>query len=224
MADLITLSELRSILGVDPTDTRLDAQYAAMIPMVTSVIRSYTGRDFGVPSVTETRTYAYDGSGTVDIDDATDITGVTMTWPGTGAADVVLPPEDWRALPDRDDNSPVYEYISMPGYAGGVGYGSPEMGFTWNLDVYARERGYLQRPPYVEVTGTFGWPVVPGDVKMAAVWTLQEWVQRPAGDALTSESIEGWSRAWGGRSGAGAALAVPGRARDILASYAQVLV
>jgi hypothetical protein len=223
MADLITLAELRTALGTDPTDTRDDARNTAMIGYASGLIRNYTGRDFGAPSVTETRTYNYDGSGTVDIDDASAITAVVMTWPGTGAADVTIPTTDWRALPDLDDDTAVYQYISMPGYTGGIGYGSPEMGFTWNLDVYASERGYQMRPPYVKVTGTFGWPVVPGDVKMATIWTLQEWISRPSGEGLSSEAIEGWSRTWGGRSGA-AALAIPGRARDILANYAQVLV
>ena len=212
-------------MGVHPTNTRDDAKYAALIPYASSVIRNYTGRNFAAPQVTETRSYRYDGSGTVDIDDATEITKVVLYWPSDPSiAEIELPLRDWQAMPDIDSDSMVHEYINLPGYTGGARTGSPEMGFTRNLDVYARERGFNTMPPYVRVTGTFGWPEVPGDVKIAAIWTVQEWLARPSGDALTSESIEGWSRAWGGKQGTGSALAIPARARDILASYAQVLV
>ena len=225
MADLITLTELRSVLGTDASDTRDNAKYTALIPYVATVIANYTGRDFTVNPVTETRMYRYDGSGSVDIDDATDITAVAMAWPtDPSIADVTIDTRDWQAQPDLGGHILVHEYINIPGYSGRAFGGSPEMGFKRNLDVYARERDYLTMPPYVKVSATFGWPKVPNDVKMAAIWTLQEWVARPSGDALASESIEGYSRAWGDRSGMQAALALPSRAQDVLASYAKVFV
>jgi len=96
---------------------------------------------------------------------------------------------------------------------------NPAMGFTRNLDVWCAEHGF-NPPPLIKVTGTWGWTSVPGLVKMAAILTMQEWIERPSGEALTSEAIEGWSRSWGGKgNSAAAAIAIPQRARDLLASF-----
>lgn len=222
MADLITLAYYRTAAGIDPTDTRDDARITQWIPAVSNIIRAFTERDFGAPAVTEERIFEYDGSGYLDIDDAASITAVKLVYPL--ATDITLESTDWTAKPARRDDSPVFTYIVMPGYVGATA-GSPEMGFTRNLDVYARERGSYALPANVKVTGTWGWPTVPEAVQQAAVWTLDEWRSRPSGEGLTAESIEGWSRAWGTRQGASAAsLAIPARARDILAAYAKVLV
>lgn len=221
MADLITLAYYRTASGIDPTDTRDDARISQWIPAVSNMIRAWTERDFGAPLVTEDRLFEYDGSGYLDIDDASDITAVALTYPL--AADITLDSTDWTAKPARRDDAPVYTYIVMPGYVGAV-TGSPEMGFTRNADVYARERGSYAMPNTVKVTATWGWPDVPEAVQQAAVWTLQEWKARPTGEGLTAESIEGWSRAWGGRGVSAAALAIPERARDVLANFARISV
>lgn len=220
-ADLITRAELRTAIGVDVTNTRDDAKYDMLIPMVSQAIRATTERDFGAPTVTEERVFEYDGSGYLDIDDASAITSVSFTYPT--APDITLNADAWAPKPERRDDAPIYWYILLPSYVGAVS-GSPEMGFARNLDVYARERSYWALPDRIKVLGTWGWPVVPSDVKLAAIWTIQEWLARPSGDALTSESIEGWSRAWGGRQGQGVSLGIPSRARDLLANYARVLV
>lgn len=219
--DLVTLAEYRIAAGIDPTDTRDDARISMWIPFVSQAIRSFTERDFGAMTVTEQREFEYDGSGYLDIDDAAGIQQVAVSYPG-GAPDVILDTDEWTAKPQRRDDAPVYYYIELPSYVGAVG-GSPEMGFGRNLDVYYRERRNWGLPRTVKVTATWGWPVIPGDIKMAAIWTLQEWMARPSGEGLTAEAIEGWSRTWGVRGGgAAAALAIPQRARDILVNYAKV--
>lgn len=220
MADLITLAEYRVAAGYDSTNTRDDAKISQWIPYASQAIRAFTERDFGSANVTEERTFSYDGSGYLDIDDAAVITQLKFVYPG--AVEVLIPADDWSAQPTMRDDSPVFQYIIMPAY---VGYaaGDPEMGFTRNLDVYARERRQWGIPSTVKVTATWGWPVVPGDVKMAAIWTVMEWLSRPTGEAVTSEAIEGWSRSWGGRgAAAAAAMAIPSRSRDILVNYAKV--
>lgn len=222
MADLITLDYYRTAAGTDDTDTRDDARIEQWIPAVSNMIRAFTERDFGTEAVTEERTFEYDGSGYLDIDDATEIDSVALVYPL--ATDITLESTDWTAKPQRRDDAPVYTYLVMPGYVGATS-GSPEMGFTRNLDVYARERGSYALPSTVKVTGTWGWPDVPEAVQQAAVWTIDEWLSRPTGEGLTAESIEGWSRAWGTRQGASAAaLAIPARSRDVLANFARVLV
>lgn len=218
---LISLDEFRLAIGADSTDHRKDELYEQAIAYVSRTIINYTERDFGAPTVTQERTYEYDGSGYLDIDDASAVTAVKLTVPG--ADDLVLAADEWRAMPNIRDDSPVFYYLLMPGVYGLAG--SPEMGFTKNLDVYAAEGRWIALPPHAKVTGTWGWPVVPDDVKMAAIWTLQDWTSRPQGEGLTAEAIEGWSRSWAGRGNTGqvgAALALPNRARDILSFYQKI--
>lgn len=222
MADLLTLNEYRTATGVDLTDTRNDARITQWIPWASQAIRSFTERDFGAPTVTEERTFEYDGSGYLDIDDAAGITQVSFVFSNT--PDLALTSDEWAAKPERRDDAPVYQYILLPGHTGTAWGASPEMGFTRNLDVYYRERSASGLTSKVKVLGTWGWPDVPGDIKMAMVWTLQEWIARPSGEAVTSEAIEGWSRSWGGRGGvAAASFAIPQRARDLLVNYSKVL-
>jgi hypothetical protein len=221
-ADLLTLAEYKTAAGIGVTDTRQDAKITQWIPWMSQAIRAFTERDFGAGSVTEERIYEYDGSGYLDIDDAATITAVSFTY--ISAPDIVLSVDEWAAKPERRDDAPVYQWILLPGYAGGM-YGSPEMGFTRNLDVFYRENRNWPLPSKVKVNGTWGWPVIPGDIKMAAVWTMQEWISRPSGEGLTAEAIEGWSRTWGTKAGgSAAALAIPERARDILANYARITI
>lgn len=220
MPDLITLEEFRAATGRSVTDTRDDARFTQLIPFVSAAIRSFTERDFAAPIVTEERVFEYDGSGFLDIDDASDVQSVALTYPNTGVADHVLPATDWTPKPQRRDDAPVYHYIAL-----GRGWtaGSPEMGFERNLDVWAREHPYGVSSALVKVTATWGWPVVPGDVKVATIWTMQAWLTRPSGQGVTSEAIEGWSRSWGSRDASTARLAIPDEARDLLVSYAKWL-
>lgn len=218
MPDLITLEEYRAATGVNVTNTRDDARFTQLVPFVSSAIRSFTERDFASPIVTEERIFEYDGSGYLDIDDASDVQEVAMTFPNLGTADVVLAAADWSPKPQRRDDAPVYHYIAM---GRGWGAGSPEMGFERNLDVWVKEHPQGPYSSLVKVTATWGWPVVPGDVKVAAIWTMQAWLSRPSGQGLTSEAIEGWSRTWGSRDSSSARMAIPDEARDLLVAYSK---
>lgn len=216
---ILTLSELRNLLGVDPTDTRNDALYTTLIPAASAAVRAYTQRDFGLPVETGERSFLYDGSGFLDVDDASAITSVVFAYP-YGSPDITLDPETWSAK-----DSPAYTYVEIPSDLGRLGPLDPEMGFTWNADVYARERGggLYPTPKTVKVTGTWGWAVVPDDVKVATAWVVQAWETRPTSDNMTAEAIEGWSRAWGTRNSS-VQLAIPEPVRDLLANYSRVSV
>lgn len=221
--DLISLEDFRAFLGIDPTDTRDDDKYSILIGAASDAIRAYTQRDFGLPVVTEERVFDYDGSGFLDIDDAASISEVKLTYPASlGTADITLGVDDWTPRPARRDDAPIYTYIAMPAFVGNIP-GSPEMGFKWNADVYARERGIWALPPNVKVTATWGWATIPNDVQMAVVWVVQAWSTRPTSDGLSSEAIEGWSRSWGSKGGVSAAsLAIPEPVRDLLANYSKI--
>lgn len=157
--NLIQPELLEAMLGQEYDDARAFlAVWAA-----SAAIRAHTGRSFGLANVTETRTYTYDGSGWLDIDDASAVSAVTLD----GAAlivdrDYVLGPD--RGFLSADAAGPIYEWLELVP----MQPMSPQMGFTYNLD---RLWWKYKHRHSVAVTGTFGWPIVPADVQQAALWT-----------------------------------------------------
>lgn len=183
VGDLITQAEYQTATG-----TGTDARVPVAIEAASSAIRAYTQRALGMPNETETRTFDYDGSGVVEIDDVTAVTAVTIGASTLAPASYVLRP---RSAPES--GWPYYWVEIAP--TTGL---SPEMGFTWNLDRFP----FLARatPITVSVTGTYGWPTPPTFVKQAAVWTVENWLADVSGSggggALSSESIADFSQAW----------------------------
>lgn len=223
MADLLTLAELKTARG--ETGSENDSRYTWLLSVASQMIRTFTGRDFGSSQLTEARLFEYDGSGYLDIDDASVINTVAFVIPN-GTNIVLDSSYQWFPRPARRDDSPVYYYLMLPGAPGGAAF-SPEMGFNRNLDVYVREHSFPTMPQMVEVNAVWGWPVVPVDVKQAAIWTLEDWLSRDDGEGLTSEAISGYARSWdtsNNNGSVGGALAIPGRARDALAAYAKTQV
>lgn len=184
----------------------LSAQIQQAITFASEAVRNYLDRNIGDPLVTETRTYEYDGSGYLDIDDAASVTAAALSY---GTVDLSLDTTQWRAQPY---GRPVFTYLLLP--VEGGRHPSPEMGFTQNLDILAREGRLGTLPTLAKVTGSFGWPDVPGPVKQATILTVQEFVaEDPEYDA---EAIESYSRS---RSTQGTRTAIPDRARELLAPY-----
>jgi len=208
--------------GIAVTNVRNDPKFEALLPAVNKAILSYSGRDFTTsPPVTEERIYQYDHSGMLDIDDAVSITSVTVTVPW--GADYTLREDEYLAQPPRRDDSPVFWYIYIPGFALGS---SPEMGFTRNADVSYEEGRWRAVPSTVKVVASWGWAAIPEDVKMAAKWTLDDWVARRPETAAPAEAIESFSRSFGGigRQGEALSMAIPYRSRDLLAAYTKVMI
>jgi hypothetical protein len=169
------------------------------------------------------RTFEYDGSGYLDIDDCQAVTAVALSFT-LGPDQILDPTYQWRPKPF---NAPVhgqaYYYLEIAGaYPWGL---DPEMGFMQNLDMLAREGRLTAQMPVAKVTATWGWPAIPQDVKLAALWTLEGWGAGDAGPTtpgVVSESIEGYARSFGGTGAAEAErtlLAIPNRARDLLSQY-----
>lgn len=218
MANIITLSEYKGLMGVQTGDTRDDTQITALLSAASRAVRMYTGRSFEVNTGLSTdRTFQYDGSGYLDIDDCTSVSTIT-TDGGVPGQTFTLDAVDWTIMPQ--DDSDVFYYLILNGGPFGM---SPEMGFTRNLDTI----GLTPRDPMVTVTATWGWPAIPDDVKLATALTIAE-LKSSSGpgksEGLSSEAIEGWSRSWGGRTSGMTALAVPNRARDLLVGYQRVFV
>lgn len=219
-ADLITLAEYKSLMGVQGADTRKDPQIEALLPAASRAVRTYTGRSFEVASGPATeREYQYDESGILDIDDCTAIVSIE-TDAGVPGQTHPLTADQWSAQPQ--DDSDVFYYVIV---LGGPYFGlSPEMGFERNLDQYP----WYIRQPLVKITANWGWASIPSDVQLATALTVGEFLgsQASAGgsEGLTAEGIEGWTRAWGARGGGAMALAIPNRARDLLVNYQRILV
>lgn len=209
---LLTLPEYKAFAGVDTTDNRNDARINALQAAVEKAIGTYTDRKFVLAGgAATTRTFEFDGEGIVDIDDCANITSVS-TDAGVLGSSYSLDTSQWTAAPF--DMSPTYYYLRI--HSGPFNSFSPEMGFERNLDKY---EGYNVKPVTISVTANWGWPAIPEDVKLAAAWTIQDIVDKPGGDNLSSESIEGFSRSW---AGSFSALSIPNRARDLLVNYQRV--
>lgn len=173
MADLVTLLELKAIMGIDPADTSKDDALNQAIKNASAAVRAYAERAFGAPEVNEARDYVYRYDGWLEIDDATAVSSVVLDG-------VTLDPAyDYSIGPERPvtpDAPRVYTWIELaPGFVQ-----SPEMGFKRNLDTL-HLFGTRRRFAVVTVTGTFGWPAgaVPASVKQAALWTAVEFVVLP---------------------------------------------
>lgn len=201
---LITLNEYKLAVGIPVTDTSKDAQVQQALDWATDVIRLYTGRDFDADPVTETRTFAYDGSGFLDIDDASAVTAVSVN-------NRTVSPQYYVLGPDNGGHDGIYAWIeNLPHYE--QFHSAFEMGFTRNEDRTGLGGG---RPLRASVTGTFGFPDVPPAIKQAVVWITAAYVQQPG--PFISESIEGYSRTTALPGSANTAL--PARAQEVLDLY-----
>lgn len=221
---LITLEQVKIAKGVTDNDAARDARYEQAIEFASTAVRKYADRLFGIPLVKETRSWEYDSSGYLDIDDAATVEGVVFVF---GGLRMPITTFYWRAEPQ---GGPVYSYLNIPHWAGIY---SPEMGFTYNLDVISKDRGWPGLIPLIEVTATWGWPTVPLDVQQATILTALEFADIP--DNFVSENISGSSysyqtaiRVGSGSPGGGAndllPSAIPGRAQDLLAPYVRFLI
>lgn len=215
MADLITLSRFKALQpGInDPNAPNpKDPTYSALISAASALIRSYTGMEFNVvrsSTLPTTRQYQYDGSGWVDIDEAQNITTVSIVGNYLGAQAWNYTQYDWIAYPL---NTPVKRWLSLPPSTYGI---SPEMGFTYNLDTLASK--YPNSQALVNVTAVWGWPSIPEDIQQAAVWTAQSMLDS-AGGEYQSQTIANYSR-----TKAYASVVegdpIPPKARAVLESY-----
>lgn len=212
---LLTLNEYKSLVGLDPTDTRDDTQIKALLAPASRAVRTFTGRPFELSGSTATaRSYQYDGSGFIDIDDCTEVVSIS-TDTGMPGLSYDLSSDEWTAMPQ--DDSDVFYYLLV--HSGPFLGGSPEMGFKSNMDTL----GIRPKAPLLEVTANWGWVEIPEDVKLAAALTLKGLVGPGIRDeSLTAQSIEGYSQSYGGRAGAMTSLAIPNRARDLLVGYQRI--
>ena len=214
-ADLITLQRLLDAENKIQAD--LEAQevrnYQNAIKAASSAVRAYTDRDFTLneSGVATARTFEYDDSGYIDIDDAQSVNSVSILLPYS-APTMSLSSSQWAAYPYE---GPIKDTITIyyPDFTYGM---SREMGFTWNLDTY--EGPFGGPPPIVEVTAVWGWAAIPEDVQQATVWIASAFSEDDR--SVTSESIDSYSRSMASMP----LSALPLRARDLLDQYKRITV
>ena len=198
MAELVTLQELKDALGI--TDNSEDAKLQDALRDASAAIRSYTDRSFNTTQATSTKIFQYDGSGVLEIEDAVAVTNVSMD-----GVTLVLG-TDYTVEPY---GNAVFNWLFLP-----VDYplgGSPEMGFTRNLDRLWWKRS-VKPIRSVSVTGTWGWPSIPDDVQRAALWTAAAFAETPR--PVIQERTADVSRTYTNISAA-----IPSRAKDLLEPY-----
>lgn len=209
---LVTLEQYKALAGIDPTNDLDDTRIEALMPAVDRAIATYCDRKFEVAAGPATvRTFDFSGDGFVEIDDCTSVASVS-TDAGVLGELFALDNTQWTAQPS--DSSDTFYYLQI--HSGPFHSFSPEMGFERNLDKY---EDYNVKPVTISVTATWGWPAIPPDVQLAAVWMMQDVLSKPGGDNLQSEGIEGFNRSW---AGSFASIALPNRARDLLVNYQRV--
>lgn len=217
--DLLTYGEYLARAGkaaadVDQTEA---ARIQAAISDASQAVRQYVDRDLtlNIDSVQGDRTFRWLGHNTIDIDDATTINSISLASTPWSPFSRTLDVSEW-VQPLPEPNLPVIDYVEL---WTNLPFGSsPEMGFKWNQDRY----GWRPHPIELTVNAVWGWPLIPGDVKMAVVWTTAEMLADLS--PYTAEAIEGYSHSYGsGRTvNTLPQEVVPQRAQSILAAYQRV--
>lgn len=200
---LVNVSEYVVAVGDTNEDTAHLQKLDLLLKWASTAVRNYTDRDFGSETVTEARTFVYEGERIVELDDLTAATAVSLDG-------VSLTSDYWRLGPQNSTDN-VYYWIEVPPFSGA----STALGFKENLDV-------LGLPPLrtISVTGDWGWPEVPNDVKQAVVWTMGELLSDQS--AYNSESLAEYSYARGGGGPAFLPEAIPQRAQRLLEHYRRI--
>ena len=149
MADYTTVAKVKSLIGKD-SDTNITAKITTAIPWVTAIINNWTGRRFDSYAVANMKTQALDlyESKLFLYDDENSrhlLPILTITLCKEGGATLVA---------DTDF------YINK-----GAGYLEKNKATTWLVSGQGYWSPVLRD---IEISGTFGYTTVPGDVEAAA--------------------------------------------------------
>jgi hypothetical protein len=141
----VTLAEAKRLLDI--SDAIDDGQLERVIEASSRLIDEYTGRRFY--SALETRVYTPERFVEVKIDDLASLTDVITDENEDGTAETTWPASDYALLPPNAalEGRPYTSIAITP-------WGAKEFPTTLNS---------------VEITGNFGWPIVPEPVRQACL-------------------------------------------------------
>ena len=161
---LCTLADVRADLQTPPADVAQDRLVEDMIVAASRAIRQYTEREFTLESGTAPVTRTFDVGG-----------GHRMaTTEGVPVGDMASAPGTVRVL-DSDGGTVstltvASDLVMLP---------TPRQSWQPITAMRFRPNAQSLAADYqLEVTGTFGWPSVPEDVKRACVRTVVAWLRR----------------------------------------------
>lgn len=142
-----TTEELAAYLGID--DTVDNTRLAMALEAACRWVDSHTGRRFYLDDAASTRTFEVTASDEIYIDDLADLTDVDVrTDDGTGTFPTLLTVADYELRQDQLAGP----YVRLRSINGGLPVTYP-----------------YGRAARVQITGIWGWPAVPADVKYATL-------------------------------------------------------
>lgn len=224
---LISLTDYKR--AIQETDASRDQFHQDALDAASAAIINYTERDFATTVVTGDKSYWYNGSGILNIADASTVHTVTV------AGQAALPTAAWIAKTEGPPQLLVYTYLELPRIDWSQGEFVDSlgvMGFTRNLDNYLLLHSNIataNREIQVTVNADFGWPTVPTDVQRATIWTAKEFETiTPSGGEggdLSSKSVaevsESFFAASTSRGLEPPEEAIPAHARALLDAYSR---
>jgi hypothetical protein len=171
--DLCTLADVSQFLQKPVADTGQDAVISSLITAASRAIGTYCNRQF-TSEGTASHVYSvkFNGyrRGYVDLvpHDLQSATSVKLDT--DQAAPTTLTADEYRLLPKSQSGDGVFTYMLLQPY-----------GLAGSLRWPERE---------VTITGTWGFPSVPEDVKQACVVTVTTWMRRDVSAFSTTYSLD----------------------------------
>lgn len=163
---IIDLDEYKMRRQLVEASAERDEAIEAALASAEDAVLQYTGRDFSIEPMLNTKAYMYDGSGILETDDFVNLVTVSAEGTAFAATNVVPGPREGA----------TFYWLDFTG----VPRQSPAMGFTRNLDtIFARSEGRGRRYVEVHVTAEYGWPGgAPASVKQAVTWLVDEFFKK----------------------------------------------
>lgn len=154
---LVSIADVRAFLQKQDPDTEQDAILSRLIETASKAVMTYTEREFAPIATNTQRLFYYRGSGVLnlapyDLQSAT--TPVIQIDSANGSGGTILGTDEYLLYP-RPAKDGVYNWLRLNPFAS-----SPSSRF---LD---RE---------VAITGSWGWPSIPDDVKHWTAVTVADW-------------------------------------------------
>lgn len=159
-----TQAELKAWLGI--TDTADDTKIDDALTAASRWIDGYCNRRFWKDTTDTVRTYQAECRDRLDVDDLVSITALKTDTGGDGTFETTWAASDYQ-LTVAGWNTAAYPE-TVP-YDLVFAVGSYDFPISWS----SRTRGNR-----VEITGIFGWPAVPADVKQACLIQSSRLFQR----------------------------------------------
>lgn len=166
--DLCTTSDVRAFLQKPAGDTGQDSLIGDLITRASRLILRYTEREFAPKTTAATRKFEWNGGGFLSLApyDCSSVTSVQrLLYDDTP---VTLGAIQWRAWPVQPVDG-VYTAIRIWGTV------PQSVGI---------------KPTIISVTGNWGFPSVPEDVKAACIETVTTWLRRDVAAFSTTYNID----------------------------------